>query len=103
MVGHYEKAFLAQPQPFCFHGGCRHFVGFACANFVRKQRITAIKHMSDGVALVLSEGDLRFMPTKWMWEPSYSRGLVLLNNSLYCFTSAMRRWGSCQTQLAKAS
>ena len=59
MVGHYEKAFLAQPQPFGFHGGCRHFVGFACANFVCKQRITAIKHMSDGVALVLSEGDLR--------------------------------------------
>ena len=59
MVGHDKKAFLAQPQPFCFHSGCRHFVGFARANFVCKQRITAIKHMSDGVALVLSEGDLR--------------------------------------------
>ena len=59
MVGHDKKAFLAQPQPFCFHGGCRHFVGFACANFVRKQRITAIKHMGDGVALVLPESDFR--------------------------------------------
>jgi len=59
MVGHHKKAFLAQSQPFGFHGGCRHFVGFARANFVCKQRITAIKHMSDGVALVLPEGDLR--------------------------------------------
>ena len=59
MVGHYKKTFLAQPQPFCFHSGCRHFVGFACANFVCKQRITAIKHMSNGVALVFPESDLR--------------------------------------------
>ena len=59
MVGHHKKTFLAQPQPFCFHSGCRHFVGFACANFVCKQRITAIKHMSNGVALVFPESDLR--------------------------------------------
>ena len=59
MVGHHKKTFLAQSQPFCFHSGCRHFVGFACANFVCKQRITAIKHMSNGVALVFPESDLR--------------------------------------------
>ena len=59
MVGHYEQGFLAQPQPFRFHSGCRHFVGLARTNFVCKQRITAIKHMSNGVALVLPEGDLR--------------------------------------------
>ena len=59
VIGHHKQRFLAQPQPFCFHSGCRHFVGFARANFVCKQRITAIKHMSDGVALVLPEGDLR--------------------------------------------
>ena len=27
VIGHHEKAFLAQPQPFCFHGRRRHFVG----------------------------------------------------------------------------
>lgn len=74
MVGHDKKAFLAQTKAFGFHGRRSHFVGFACANFVRKQRITAIKHMGDGISLVFPEGDLRFMPTKWMWLPSYSRG-----------------------------
>ena len=59
MVGHDKKAFLAQSQPFCFHSRRCHFVGLARTNFVCKQRIAAIKHMSDGVALVLPEGDLR--------------------------------------------
>jgi len=59
MVGHYEQGFLAQPQPFGFHSRRCHFVGLARTNFVCKQRITAIKHMSNGVALVLPEGDLR--------------------------------------------
>ena len=59
MVGHDKKAFLAQPQPLCFHSGCCHFVSFSGTNFVCKQRITAIKHMSDGVALVFPEGDFR--------------------------------------------
>jgi len=59
MVGHHKKTFLAQTKAFCFHGRRRHFVGLACAHFVCKQRITAIKHMGDGVALVFSEGDLR--------------------------------------------
>jgi len=59
MVWYYEKAFLTQTKAFCFHGGRSHFVGLACPNFVCKQRITAIKHMGDGVALVLPEGDLR--------------------------------------------
>ena len=59
MVGHHKEGFLAQPQPFCFHGRCRHFVGLARTNFVCKQRVTAIKHMSDGISLVLPEGDLR--------------------------------------------
>ena len=59
MVWHYEKAFLAQTKAFCFHSGCRHFVGLACTNFVCKQRITAIKYMGNGIALVFPEGDLR--------------------------------------------
>lgn len=59
MVGHDKKAFLAQTKAFGFHGRRSHFVGFACANFVRKQRITAIKHMGDGISLVFPEGDLR--------------------------------------------
>ena len=59
MVGHYEQRFLAQTKAFCFHGRRSHFVGLARAHFVCKQRITAIKHMSDGVALVFPKGDLR--------------------------------------------
>ena len=59
MVGHHKEGFLAQPQPFCFHGRCRHFVGLARTNFVCKQRVTAIKHMGDGISLVFPEGDLR--------------------------------------------
>ena len=59
VIGHNKQRFLAQPQPFCFHSGCRHFVGLPSPHFVCKQRITAIKHMSDGVALVLPESDLR--------------------------------------------
>ena len=59
MVGHHKEGFLAQPQPFCFHGRCRHFVGLARTDFVCKQRVTAIKHMSDGISLVFPEGDLR--------------------------------------------
>ena len=59
VIGHNKQRFLAQPQPFCFHSGCRHFVGLASPHFVCKQRITAIKHMSNGVALVFPEGDLR--------------------------------------------
>ena len=58
-LGTTNKAFLAQAQPFCFHSGCRHFEGLARTNFVCKQRITAIKHMSNGIALVFPEGDLR--------------------------------------------
>ena len=59
MVGHYEQRFLAQTKAFCFHGRRCHFVGLACTDFVCKQRITAIKYMGNGVALVFPEGDLR--------------------------------------------
>ena len=59
VIGHDKKTFLAQSQPFGFHSRRSHFVGLARTNFVCKQRITAIKHMSDGVALVLSESDFR--------------------------------------------
>ena len=59
MVGHYEQRFLAQTKAFCFHGRRSHFVGLARAHFVCKQRITAIKHMGNGVALVFPEGNLR--------------------------------------------
>ena len=59
MVGNHEQTFLAQTKAFRFHSRCRHFVGLACAHFVCKQRITAIKHMGDGVALVFPEGNFR--------------------------------------------
>jgi len=59
VIGHHEQRFLAQTKAFCFHSRGCHFVGLACAHFVCKQRITAIKHMSNGVALVFTEGDLR--------------------------------------------
>jgi len=59
VVGHHEQRFLAQTKAFRFHSRCRHFVGFSSPNFVRKQRITAIKHMSNSVALMNPESDLR--------------------------------------------
>ena len=59
MVGHHKKTFLAQSQPFGFHSRRSHFIGLARTNFVCKQRITAIKHMGNGVALVFPEGDFR--------------------------------------------
>ena len=59
MVGHYEKAFLAQPQPFGFHCGCCHLKRLSGSHFVCKQRITTIKHMSDGVTLVFPERNFR--------------------------------------------
>ena len=75
MVGHDKKAFLAQTKAFCFHGRCRHFVGLACAHFVCKQRITAIKHMGDGVALVFPEGDL------WVHAHEFDVGAIVFTGS----------------------
>ena len=64
MIGNHEQAFLAQTQAFCFHCGCSHFKSFARAYFVCKQSITAIKHMSNGIALMLPERDFRVHPHK---------------------------------------
>ena len=43
------------------------------------------------------------MPGNFKWEPSYSRGLVELNNTLYLLTSSLRLSMSRNTQSRKAS
>ena len=59
VVGDNKKTFLTQAQSFCLHSGGCHLEGLSGTNFVCKQRITAIKHMSNGVALVFPEGNFR--------------------------------------------
>ena len=51
----------------------------------------------------VSKGMIADFAMQLMWEPSYSRGRVLLKSSLYFFTSRVRRCGSFQTHPAKAS
>ena len=59
MIWHHKKTFLTQPQPFGFHCGCCHLKRLSGSHFVCKQRITTIKHMSDGVTLVFPERNFR--------------------------------------------
>ncbi len=59
MVGDGEQRFLAQPQAFALHRRRDHFKGFARADFMGQQRVSAVQHMGDGVELMLPQGDLR--------------------------------------------
>ena len=59
MVRHHENAFLRQTEAFGFHAGRHHFKSLARANFVCQQCITTVKHMSDGVFLMVAELDFR--------------------------------------------
>ena len=52
VVGDNKKTFLTQAQSFCLHSGGCHLEGLPCSHFVCKQRITAIKHMRNGIALM---------------------------------------------------
>ena len=65
MVGHYEQGLLTQPQALALHGRGHHFKGFSGTNFVCQQCISTIKHMSNGVFLVLTEGNIRVHTTEY--------------------------------------
>ena len=53
--------------------------------------------------MYINTSGIGFIPENVMCCPSYSRGLTLLNSSLYFLTRASRRSGSFHTQSRKAS
>ena len=59
MVRHHEKGLLAQAQAFGLHGGGGHLEGLARAHLVGKQGVAAVQNVSNGVPLMLPQGDLR--------------------------------------------
>ena len=59
VIGYNEHGFAAQAQTLALHGRSNHFIGFACAYYMRQQRIPAIKRVSNRVSLMLPERDLR--------------------------------------------
>ena len=52
VVGDNKKTFLTQAQSFCLHSGGCHLEGLPCSHFVGKQRIAAIEHVRNGIALM---------------------------------------------------
>ena len=59
MVGNHEQGLLTKTQSLTLHGGGNHFKGLARANHMGKQRVAAIKDVSNGVDLMGSQFDLR--------------------------------------------
>ena len=59
VIRYYEQALMAQAEPLAFHGCRRHFKGFPGTDFVRQQRVAAVKHMGNRVALMLPQPDIR--------------------------------------------
>ena len=59
MVRHNEHGFAAQSKALGLHRGSRHCKGLARTNLVREQGIAAIEDASNGVALVLAQGNFR--------------------------------------------
>ena len=57
MVRNDKQRFLAESEAFAFHSGGDHFKSLACANFVCKQGVTAVKDVCNGVLLMLTELD----------------------------------------------
>ena len=57
VIRHNKQGFVTQAEAFALHCCRCHLVGFARADRVCKQRITAVKNMSDSVTLMLSELD----------------------------------------------
>ena len=53
-----KKRLLAQAESLAFHSRCNHFKGFACTNFVCKERIAAVEDVGNRVFLMLTELDL---------------------------------------------
>jgi len=64
MVGNHEQTFLTQTQTLGFHCRSRHLKTLASTNFVGKQGVPAIKHMSDCIALMLPKVDFRVHANK---------------------------------------
>ena len=50
---------MAQAEPFALHGCRRHFKGFPGTDFVRQQRVAAVEHMGNRVALMLPQTNIR--------------------------------------------
>ena len=59
VVRNHKHGLLAQAKSFALHSGCCHFKCFARTNFVCEQSISTIKHMSDSVSLMFTEGNIR--------------------------------------------
>ena len=59
VVGHNKKTFLAQTQAFGFHRSSGHFKSLAGTNFVCQQSVVAVQNVSNGIALVFPQTDLR--------------------------------------------
>ena len=59
VIGNNKQGFPAKPQPFGLHGSPHHFKRLARTYFMCQQRISAVKHMSNGIALMLPQADLR--------------------------------------------
>ena len=59
MVRHDKHGFLAQAKSLALHSRCCHFKSFARTNFVCEQGVSTVKHMSDSVSLMFTEGNIR--------------------------------------------
>ena len=59
MIRHNEQGFLAQSKPLTLHSRCCHLEGLARTNFVCEQRISTVQHMSNGISLMFTEGNIR--------------------------------------------
>ena len=59
MVGHHEQAFLTQAQTLGFHCRSCHLKTFAGTHLVGEQGVPTIKHMSNCIALMFLQIDLR--------------------------------------------
>ena len=59
-----KQRFLAQSKSLAFHRRSCHFKGFSCTDFVCQKRISTIKHMSNGIFLMLPKCNIRVHAAK---------------------------------------
>ena len=59
MVRHNKHGFLAQAKSLALHSRCCHFKSFARTNFVCEQGVSTVKHMSNSISLMFTEGNIR--------------------------------------------
>ena len=92
VVRNHKHGLLTQAKSFALHSRCCHFKGFARTNFVCEQGISTIKHMSDSVSLMFTEGNIRVHTTKTDMAAIILTGsggvkkLIVLRNQ--CFPAA---------------